>query len=295
MTNTLRPTSEFMERQIGYHVGVLDHGFLRVVDYMGTSAAVVQAARVSYGTGTKSVREDRGLIRYLLRHRHTTPFEMLELKLHLKMPIFVARQWIRHRMASINEYSGRYSLMSSEFYVPEAEAIQPQSKTNRQGRDGRYSEGDQRVMQEALRIVQKDAYECYQHMVDEDGYNLSRELARIGLSLGTYTEFYWKIDLHNLLHFLSLRVDSHAQMEIRVYAEVIENIIAGWVPEVHGAWVDYVKDACTFSRQEMELLREMVGDDPVGDLETTLRTKWVRDLSGSAREMREFLTKIGVQ
>ncbi len=225
---TLRPIAPALEDILYQALPVLDHGFVRVVDYMGDDAAVVQAARVSYGRGTKKVSEDRGLINYLMRHRHTTPFEMCEIKYHVKLPIFVARQWIRHRTANVNEYSARYSILDNEFYIPRPEHLAAQSQQNRQGRDAVL------VGQEAERVfslLKKDAELVYQHYMemlnegetgeplDAERSGLARELARMNLSLGFYTQWYWKTNLHNLMHFLSLRADAHAQYEIRVYAE----------------------------------------------------------------------------
>ena len=258
MTETLtRPHSPALDAILGHEHKALDHGFLRVVDYMGDEAAIVQAARVSYGTGTKAVQTDRGLIRYLMRHRHSSPLEMCEIKLHVKLPIFVARQWIRHRMASVNEYSARYSILDSEFYLPAPEHICSQSKDNKQGR----GEVLDSVLADDVRcILQRDALDTqsdYSSLIGPD-YNLSRELARIGLTLGTYTQWYWKIDLHNLLHFLSLRLDHHAQYEIRAYAEIIMGIVRQWVPNVAEAFEDYRLHAHTFSRQEMQEIRSML-------------------------------------
>jgi thymidylate synthase (FAD) len=269
---TRRPSVEALEARLFEPHRVLDHGFVRVVDYMGDDAAIVQAARVSYGAGTKATRDDRGLVRYLMRHRHTTPFEMCELKLHVKLPIFVARQWIRHRMASVNEYSARYSILDKEFYIPAAEAMAEQSSSNRQGR------GEALSPEEAARVtglLRRDAEQCFETyetllnddgsgaMVDEASPQLARELARMNLTLGWYTQWYWKIDLHNLLHFLSLRMDSHAQYEIRVYAEIIGQIVAAWVPMAWEAFVDYRLGSATFSREELAILRRLVqGESP---------------------------------
>jgi len=263
---TARPTVAALEERIGKPVQVLDHGFVRVIDYMGDDSAVVQAARVSYGRGTRKVSEDRGLIRYLMRHRHTTPFEMCVLKLHVKLPIFIARQWIRHRMASINEISARYSILDNEFYIPAIEQICEQSSENKQGRGDTIDADYAKLIVDLLR---SDAARCYSHYniflndpasVDyQDGVpSLSRELARINLTLNTYTEFYWKADLHNLLHFLSLRADSHAQYEIRAYAEIIMQIVAAWVPLTYEAFCDYRLGAVTFSKQQMQWLREAI-------------------------------------
>ncbi|TAF14181.1 MAG: FAD-dependent thymidylate synthase, partial [Alphaproteobacteria bacterium] len=224
-TMTRRAVSEGMEELLYTMHPVLDHGFVRVVDYMGNDAAIVQAARVSYGKGTKKMREDEGLIRYLLRHRHTTPFEMCEVKFHIKLPIFIARQWIRHRTANVNEYSGRYSVMDKDFYLPAREHLAAQSASNRQGR-GDILEGLE--ADHALELLRSDSERAYAHyeellnsreggeIIHPDKQGLARELARMNLPVNYYTQWYWKIDLHNLMHFLALRVDSHAQYEIRV-------------------------------------------------------------------------------
>ena len=238
-TPTRRPTVQALEDRL-YHLNpVLDHGFVRVVDYMGDDGAIVQAARVSYGAGTRSVRNDRGLIRYLMRHRHTTPFEMCELKLHIKLPIFIARQWIRHRTANVNEYSARYSILDREFYIPANEQLAEQSASNRQGRDKAL---DAATSARVLDLLRRDAMQCYdtyEELINDQGDGtpvrdgepqLARELARMNLNLNYYTQWYWKIDLHNLLHFLSLRMHSHAQYEIQVYAEIIADMVKSWVP-----------------------------------------------------------------
>ena len=238
---------------------VLNHGFVRLVDYMGGDESIVQAARVSYGKGTKSVSEDRTLIRYLMRHQHTTPFEMVEFKFHIKLPIFVARQWIRHRTANVNEYSGRYSIMPEEFYVPEETVIKYQSTSNKQGRDN--EEVPPEIRRRVLEILleeQKSAFKGYQEMLD---YNIARELARINLPLSLYTEWYWKIDLHNLFHFLKLRMDKHAQYEIRVYAEKMAEIVKAVVPMAYEAFEDYVLNSITFSKNELLLLKKYLPEN----------------------------------
>ena len=244
---TRRPCVTALEEILFEAIPVLDHGFIRVIDYMGDDAAIVQAARVSYGTGTRRVQDDAGLINYLMRHRHTTPFEMCEIKYHVKLPIFVARQWIRHRTASVNEYSARYSILEREYYVPSPDALAAQSASNRQGR-GEVLSGDEAAR--VLEILRTDAARCYDHydeMLNEDAsgerrdsgrLGLARELARMNLTLSTYTQWYWKIDLHNLLHFLSLRADAHAQHEIRVYAEAMLETVRRWVPISHAAFVE---------------------------------------------------------
>lgn len=288
---TLRPSVPALEELLFQPLSVLDHGFVRVIDYMGDDSAIVQAARVSYGRGTSKLRDDRGLIRYLMRHRHTTPLEMCEIKLHVKLPIFVARQWIRHRTANVNEYSGRYSILDREFYLPSADQLGEQSRTNRQGRDAKLS--PQQAAQ-VLSLLQQDAERCYDHyeqLLNEDETGaaqrpedpqLARELARMNLTLNYYTQWYWKIDLHNLLHFLALRIDAHAQYEIRVYGEAIARIVQAWVPVAWEAFVDYRLKAALFSRAELEAIQARLrGEQP--DLAA---------LGLSVREQREFEAKL---
>ena len=231
---TRRNISDGLEDVLYKVYPVLDHGFIRVVDYMGNDASVVQAARVSYGHGTRKRRDDSGLINYLMRHRHTTPFEMAEIKIHVKLPIFVARQWIRHRTASVNEYSARYSILDREFYVPEAERLATQSMTNRQGSEGELKDEESEYV---LKEIQENAERNYAHYLDllcedaegnpEDGdrKGLARELARVNLGVNYYTQWYWKVNLHNLMRFLLLRADAHAQFEIRTYANVLLSIL----------------------------------------------------------------------
>ncbi|KAA3635742.1 MAG: FAD-dependent thymidylate synthase, partial [Calditrichaeota bacterium] len=233
---------------------VLDHGFVRLVDYMGSDSAIVQAARVSYGDGTKKVSEDRGLIRYLLRHKHTTPFEMVEFKFHIKLPIFVARQWIRHRTANVNEYSGRYSVMKDEFYQPEASEIRFQSTVNKQGRSAKEVPED--VKEELLAYLKKSSEDTYGKYMEYVDAGLARELARINLPLSLYTEWYWKIDLHNLFHFLKLRIDPHAQKEIQEYGLVMADMVKKVCPVAYEAWMDYSVNASYFSGLEMDILKE---------------------------------------
>lgn len=231
---------------------VLDHGFVRLVDYMGSDDAIVQAARVSYGAGTKKLSEDRGLIRYLMRHRHTTPFEMVELKFHIKLPIFIARQWIRHRTANVNEYSGRYSVMKEEFYLPPQSEIRYQSSSNKQGRGA--EELPAEVQQQFLGHLQatnEQLYKAYASFLDA---GIARELARIALPLSNYTEWYWKIDLHNLFHFLHLRADSHAQREIRAYADLMAEITRTVVPIAFEAYCDYMVNSVSFSGPELAVI-----------------------------------------
>lgn len=266
-TTTTRPTVRAIDEILGETFPVLDHGFVRVVDYMGDDAAIVQSARVSYGLGTRATREDRGLIRYLMRHRHTTPFEMCELKLHVKLPIFVARQWIRHRTANVNEISARYSVLDREFYVPAADQMTAQAKDNRQGRGALLPAEQAEELRSVLRDDALRAYDHYQQMLNlgDDGQALSpdreglaRELARANLPVGCYTQWYWKIDLHNLLHFLSLRMDPHAQYEIRVYADLIGDIVARWVPLAWEAFCDYSLHATHLSRMDTLALKALL-------------------------------------
>ena len=279
-TLTARPTVPRLEEMLAQVIPVLDHGFIRVVDYMGDDRAVVQAARVSYGRGTKTRSEDRGLIRYLMAHRHSTPFEMCEIKYHIKLPIFIARQWIRHRTASVNEYSARYSVMDCEFYIPDADQLAVQSGDNRQGRGDAMNRDDAERVLELLRNDAANNYENYASMLDG---GLSRELARMNLTLNTYTQWYWKIDLHNLLNFLSLRVDSHAQYEIRVYAEAMLKTVEAWVPYSYEAFIDYRMGAVTMSSQSLSIVRRMLAGEAVE-----------REGSGlSKREWRELMERIG--
>lgn len=247
----VRYSNPEVDQIIGKRYPVLDKGFVGLVDYMGGDAAIVQAARVSYGKGTKSVSDDSGLIRYLMRHRHTTPFEMVELKFVASMPIYVARQWVRHRTANINEYSARYSEMPEKFDIPELERINPQSTTNKQGREGALPDGVTSDFRSSVESVSKMAYAEYQKGLQA---GIARETARIVLPLNTYTEWYWKIDLHNLFHFLSLRLDKHAQLEIRQYAEVMAQITKMVVPIAYKAFEDYVLNGTSFSGLEQNAL-----------------------------------------
>lgn len=273
----VRTTVPALESILGHAYPVLDHGMIRVIDYMGDQAAVVQMARVSYGVGTDTPSSDRSLLRYLFSHRHTSPFEGCEIKLHLKMPIFVARQHIRHRMASINEYSARYSIMTDEFYFPTLEQVKYQSTDNKQGRSDTVDPEAAQAVIDLLMDTSKTCYRRYEKMNEE---NIARELSRIGLTLNTYTEMYWKIDLHNLLHYLRLRFDKHAQYEIRVYAELMFDIVKEWVPDIAQAFVDYSLEARTFSRMEIETLGKMMRGEPV-----------VQQKSGmSKREWKDFMS-----
>lgn len=267
----------------GREIPCLDKGFVRLVDVMGNDDAIVQAARVSYGAGTKKVHEDRGLIRYLLRHKHTTPFEMVEFKFHIKLPIFVARQWIRHRTANVNEYSGRYSEMKDEFYVPAPEHIRPQSAQNRQGRSNETLPEDESTrLAAAMEESQVKLYDEYQHYLES---GVAREIARINLPVSNYTEWYWKIDLHNLFHFLRLRMDDHAQYEIRVFAEALAAIVREIVPVAWEAFEDYALGAVQFSRPEMRALVQMLGEARLSPEELTA-------LGLKGREQREFIEKM---
>ena len=285
--STLRAVSPEVEKILYTPFNVLDHGFVRVIDYMGDDSAIVQAARVSYGKGTKKVSEDAGLIKYLMRHSHSTPFEMCEIKLHVKLPIFIARQWVRHRTANINEYSARYSILDNEFYMPNINNLGAQSQSNRQGRDEVLS-GDE--ANEVLEILKNDAlnlYGNYEKMMNVDSQGnqidparqgLARELARMNLSLNYYTQWYWKIDLHNLLHFLRLRADSHAQLEIREYANVILNIVEKWVPETYKAFIEYQMNGIKLSETAWSAIKNMIS----GELPTH------KELNMSKREWDEL-------
>ncbi len=276
---TRRATVAAMEAQLYTAHPVLDHGLVRVIDYMGDDSAICQAARVSYGKGTKAVSNDEGLIRYLMRHWHSTPFEMCEIKLHVKLPVFVARQWIRHRTANVNEYSARYSILDREFYIPAADALAAQSEVNNQGR-GAALAGDE--AQRVLDWLIDDARLCYDHyeaMISQDGQQgLARELARMNLPANIYTQWYWKTDLHNLFHFLRLRADAHAQYEIRVYAETICQLVKNWVPFAYGAFEDYRLGGATLSGRALDCVRRMLAGETV-----------TQDSSGmSMGEWREF-------
>jgi len=320
------------EQLLNREIKVLDHGFVRVVDVMGSDAAVVQAARVSYGKGTKKTSEDRGLIRYLMRHHHTTPFEMCEIKFHVKLPIFVARQWVRHRTANINEYSGRYSILDKEFYVPDRAylastveeartaaalakstksgqndlfgvvetkkaslaAVASQSKTNRQGRDAALDDAEAVEHLETITQASNRAYKAYEQLLNQtaegktlklDREGLARELARIVLPTNFYTQWYWKIDLHNLFHFISLRAESHAQYEIREYARVISDIVRAWVPVSYEAFVDYRQEAQTLSRLEVLMIKKMLNGEEVSQQTSGLST----------REWKEFVARFELE
>ncbi len=278
---TLRAVSEGMEAHLYKAYEVLDHGFIRVIDYMGDDAAICQAARVSYGKGTKSVQNDAGLIGYLMRHWHSTPFEMCEIKLHVKLPVFVARQWIRHRTANVNEYSARYSILDREFYIPASDQLAAQSVVNNQGR-GVVLEGEEaaRVL-EILKTDANRAYDNYEAMISDEGQQgLARELARVNLPANLYTQWYWKVDLHNLFHFLRLRADMHAQYEIRVYADAICKVVADWVPAAYGAFEDYRMGGANLSGKAMECVRRMIkGEDVTQESSGMSKGEW-REFQG---------------
>ncbi len=291
---TRRATAPALEAVLYEPLPVLDHGFVRVIDYMGDDGAVVQAARVSYGRGTKRSRDDQGLINYLMRNGHTSPFEMCEIKLHVKLPIFVARQWIRHRTANVNEYSARYSVLDSEFYVPAAGQLAGQSDANRQGRAGAL-EADRAA--QALELLRADAAQAFEHyyaMLNEGESDsqagsgspgLARELARIGLPLSTYTQWYWKTDLHNLLHFLALRYDAHAQWEIREYARVIlDEVVEPWVPSVAQAFRNYRLGGARLSAEGLDVVKRMLAGEAIDP----------SALKMSPREWRELRATLGL-
>lgn len=251
---------------------VLDYGFIRVVDYMGSDSAIVQAARVSYGKGTKQISQDEALIKYLMRHHHTTPFEMCEIKFHVKLPIFVARQWIRHRTANVNEYSARYSILDNEFYIPKPEHIAKQSDNNKQGSGEAFDPYTSKKIIDSLTNDSNLVYSHYEKFIEQ---GLAREIARTNLTLNYYTQFYWKIDLHNLLHFLRLRADKHAQYEIRVYAEVMLDIIKKWVPLAYSAFVEYCLKSAYISRTGLEIIRKLIKGENVTREESNIgKREW---------------------
>src|SRR5579862_9365288 len=281
---TRRATAPGLEVILYQAIPVLDHGFIRVIDYMGDDAAVVQAARVSYGKGTKRVNEDKGLIHYLMRHRHTTPFEMCEIKYHVKLPIFVARQWIRHRTANVNEYSARYSILDNEFYLPAPEHLAVQSSSNRQGRGDALPAGEAQRVLDLLREDAARSYRDYAFMlnedetgkvVDEKRSGLARELARMNLSLNFYTQWYWKTDLHNLLNFLSLRADAHAQYEIRVYADAMIDTLERWVPMTAEAFRQYRIGGAQLSASALAVVKKMLAGEPVDQAQSGMsKREW---------------------
>lgn len=261
---TLRAVAEGMERHLYVAHPVLDHGLIRVIDYMGDDSAIVQAARVSYGRGTKAVSNDEGLIRYLMRHWHSTPFEMCEVKFHVKLPVFVARQWIRHRTANVNEYSARYSILDREFYIPAPEHLAAQSTVNNQGRGEVLAGAEAQRVLDILREDSMRSYDHYEGMLSQDGQQgLARELARMNLPANIYTQWYWKTDLHNLFHFLRLRADTHAQYEIRAYAETMCRIVADWVPLAYAAFEDYRLGGVQLSAKGVEALKRRLAGEVV--------------------------------
>ncbi len=289
---TKRPTVEAAEEILGGYFPALDHGFVALVDYMGTDEDVERAARVSYGAGTRKVSLTRGLIRYLRRHRHTTPSEMVEFKFHCAMPMFIARQWVRHRSASINEYSGRYSLMPLLFYMPAEEHFALQSQSNKQGREQLASAEIYKSAVERWERIRADAGEGYSWMVGEE---IAREIARIDLPLSTYTQWYWKIDLHNLLHFLSLRADPHAQWEIRVFANIIAGMVKRVAPLSFEAWLDYDLLGQSMSRAELSVLTELLDADESSISarpSTSFSSDKLKEIGLSGREIEEFLGKL---
>jgi len=288
---TKRVTSTELEKVLYEAIPVLDHGFIRVIDYMGDDSSIVQSARVSYGKGTKKVSTDDGLIRYLMRYRHSTPFEMCEIKYHVKLPIFIARQWIRHRTANVNEYSARYSILDKEFYLPTKDQLASQSKSNRQGR-GEVLQGKQ--AEEVLNILKDDATRTYNNYekllnerfdgtkIDENKIGLARELARMNLTLNTYTQWYWKTDLLNLLNFLFLRADDHAQYEIRVYADKMLDTVKKWVPITYQAFMDYRVGAAEISSKGLKVIKLMISGKEISQEESCL----------SKREWNELMEKL---
>jgi thymidylate synthase (FAD) len=289
---TYRSTVPALEEILYEPTRVLDRGFIRVIDYMGDDAAIVQAARVSYGRGTRRTSEDRGLINYLMRHRHTTPFEMCEIKYHVKLPIFVARQWIRHRTANVNEYSARFSILDDEFYLPSAANLAAQTTTNGQGRGEVLDPMEAHHVINLLREDAERAYRGYVELLNEDAAGmpidparpgLARELARMNLTLGFYTQWYWKTDLHNLMHFLSLRADPHAQYEIRAYAEAMLGTLARWVPMTHAAFLEYRMNAATISATGLAVIRRLLAGEAVEQKGSGL----------SPREWRELMALLG--
>ncbi len=276
---TKRTTVKEMDEILYKKYKLLDHGFIRVIDYMGSDSAILQAARVSYGKGTKQINQDEALIKYLMRHYHTTPFEMCEIKFHVKLPIFVARQWIRHRTANVNEYSARYSILDHEFYIPKAEQIAKQSDNNKQGRGKAFDLNTSKKIIDSLINDSNLAYSHYEKFIEQ---GLAREIARTNLTLNYYTQFYWKVDLHNLFHFLKLRIDKHAQYEIRVYAEIMLDIIKEWVPIAHSAFIEYCLESAYIPRSGLEVIRKLIKGENV-----------TREESGiSKREWNELMSML---
>ena len=290
---TRRATVPALEEILYQALPVLDHGFVRVIDYMGDDAAVVQAARVSYGKGTKRTRDDAGLINYLMRNAHTSPFEMCDLKIHVKLPIFIARQWIRHRTASVNEYSARYSMLDTEFYVPEPAQLAAQSDANRQGRDAVLGSEESQAVLALLRSDAEQAFDHYHQMLNRDGDDneldpsrsgLARELARMNLPLSAYTQWYWKVNLNNLLHFLRLRADAHAQWEIRAYADVLLDVVRKWTPLTYDAFMTYSVGGAHLTDEGLEVVRKLIAGETIDP--ATLKM--------SPREWRELKATLGI-
>ena len=289
-TSTKRVTAPNLEKILYEAIPILDHGFIRVVDYMGNDTSIVQAARVSYGKGTKKVSTDSGLIKYLMRHWHSTPFEMCEIKYHVKLPIFIARQWIRHRTANVNEYSARYSILDKEFYLPATENLAAQSQNNRQGR-GEVLEGER--AKNVLDILKKDAEQTYKNyetmlnvrydgtVIDENGIGLARELARMNLTLNTYTQWYWKTDLLNLMNFLRLRADSHAQFEIRAYADAMLDTVKKWVPITYDAFMDYRVGGTEVSSKGKAVIKQLIQGNEISIEESGLSKREWNELMGA--------------
>ena len=290
---TKRVTAPALESILYEAIPALDHGFVRVIDYMGDDSSIVQSARVSYGKGTKQVSTDAGLIKYLMRHWHSTPFEMCEVKYHIKLPIFIARQWIRHRTANVNEYSARYSILDKEFYLPNVENLAAQSSSNRQGR-GDVLEGSQ--AQEVLELLKNDSertYNNYETMlnerfdgttIDQNKKGLARELARMNLTLNTYTQWYWKTDLLNLMNFLRLRADSHAQYEIRVYADIMLDTVKKWVPITYDAFMDYRVGGTEVSAKGKLIIKKLINGEKTS----------IEDSGLSKREWNELMTSFNI-
>ena len=291
---TKRVTASELEKILYEAIPILDHGFIRVVDYMGNDTSIVQAARVSYGKGTKKVNTDAGLIKYLMRHWHSTPFEMCEIKYHVKLPIFIARQWIRHRTANVNEYSARYSILDKEFYLPQQENLASQSQINRQGR-GEVLKGEQ--AKQVLNLLKKDAEQTYSNyeemlnerydggVIDENKFGLARELARMNLTLNTYTQWYWKTDLLNLMNFLRLRADNHAQYEIRAYADAMLDTLKKWVPTTYEAFMDYRVGGTEVSAKGKLIIQKLINGEKVK----------LEDSGLSKREWNELMTAFNLK
>ena len=294
---TKRVTVAELENILYEAIPILDHGFIRVIDYMGDDTSIVQAARVSYGKGTKKVSTDSGLIKYLMRHWHSTPFEMCEIKYHVKLPIFIARQWIRHRTANVNEYSARYSILDKEFYLPAVENLAAQSQSNRQGR-GDVLSGDQ--AKKVLDLLKKDAEQTYDNyetmlnerydgsVIDEKQVGLARELARMNLTLNTYTQWYWKTDLLNLMNFLRLRADHHAQYEIRAYADAMLDTVKRWVPITYEAFLDYRVGGTEVSSKGKKIIQKLISGEKVDAEKSGLSKREWNELM-SALELKDKL------